>query len=452
MPLRAVTPDRLGYRDGVRMLLDSAANAGEVADLVALPWHMPLADWPADVLIQVRDRGLSRHVVRFVEAGGSLVALKEMPAELVAKERRLLAFLSGESVPVVGLIGTVTDRAGEGNGILVTRYLEFSLPYRALFSAHLSRQMHQRLVDALAELLVRLHLIGFIWGDCSLSNALFRRDAGALRAYLVDTETGQQVPALTDGQRAWDLELATEKVAGDLSDLQAERERDGRAGRNEPDPLWLASELQVRYERLWAELTREEIVEIGDRSRIEDRIRRLNALGFDVRELAVTTTDSGTRLRLATRVVEPGFHRRELASLTGLEVGENQARRLLNDIAGYRAWLSGTAGGPVPVAIAASRWLAEIYEPAVESVPSELRHKLEPAEFFHQVLDHRWFLSEAMGRDVGTTEAVRSFVQTVLPFIPDERQVLTDPAGCGPAALPERVGDHAGHAPGVRGQ
>jgi len=126
-------------------------------------------------------------------------------------------------------------------------------------------------------------------------------------------------------------------------------------------------------------------------------------------------------------VVEPGFHHRELAALTGLDVGENQARRLLNDISGYRAWLSRTQGSEVPLAVAASRWLAEIYEPAVESVPERLRHKLEQAELFHQVLDHRWYLSEAMGRDVGTTEAVRSFTKTVLPFIPDERTVLSDP-------------------------
>lgn len=42
------------------------------------------------------------------------------------------------------------------------------------------------LLDAISGLLVQLHLAGTFWGDCSLSNTLFRRDAGALQAYLVD--------------------------------------------------------------------------------------------------------------------------------------------------------------------------------------------------------------------------------------------------------------------------
>ena len=143
----------------------------------------------------------------------------------------------------------------------------------------------------------------------------------------------------------------------------------------------------------------------------------------------MTTADSGSKLRLSTRVVEPGFHRRELAALTGLDVGENQARRLLNDLSGFRAWLSRAEGRNVPLAVAASRWLAEVYEPTINAVPAELRQKLESAEVFHQVLDHRWFLSQSSGREVSTAEAARSFFENVLPFIPDERQVLAGEAG-----------------------
>jgi hypothetical protein len=408
----------------VQILLAQAAHADDVPDLLGLPWDLPLDQWPDNLLVRVRDLGLARHVVRFVEAAGTLVALKEMPEELVARERRLLTYLAEESVPAVELLGTVTERGGEGNGILLTRYLEFSLPYSALFQGHLSKGMTERLVDALAELLVRLHLAGFFWGDCSLANALFRRDAGALSAYLVDAETGELERSLTDGQRAWDLELATERVAGGMADLLAEREALGWSKCGEPDPIWIADQLAIRYQQLWAELTREEVIDAGERHRVEDRIRRLNALGFDVRELVVTTAAGGSKLRISTRVVEPGFHQRELAALTGLDVGANQARRLLNDMSGYRSWLTRKQGKEVPLGVAASRWLAEVYEPTIEAVPASLRRKLEPAELFHQVLDHRWFLSEASGRDVGTAEAVRSFSATVLPYIPDERQVL----------------------------
>ena len=65
--------------------------------------------------------------------------------------------------------------------------------------------------------------------------------------------------------------------------------------------------------------------------------------------------------------------------------------------------------------VAARRWLSEVFEPTIAAVPAALRGRLEPAELFHQVLDHRWYLSEAAGHDVGLSEAVKSFVATVLP-------------------------------------
>ncbi len=424
---------RARYRGPMQIRLAHATRA-EVTEVLALPLETPLAEWPAEVCVDVQDVGLARHVVRFVEVGGTLVACKEMLEELVRREARSLTYLAEQDVPAVELMATATERGGEGEGLLLTRYLEFSLPYRALFRGHVRRETAERLLDALVELLVRLHLVGFFWGDCSLSNALFRRDAGALAAHLVDAETAEVVPDLTVGQRQFDLALATERVAGGMADLVAERAASGAGA--DLDPLWVAEELERRYDALWSELTREELIDAGDRYRVEDRIRRLNDLGFDVAELVLRTTDGGAKLALATRVVEPGYHRRELASLTGLDVGENQARRLLNDLSGYRAWLSERAGADVPKGVAASRWLAEVYEPTIASVPPVLRHKLEPAEFFHQVLDHRWFLSEAQGRDVGTREAVRSFCRTVLPYIPDERSPVEELRPGSGTALP----------------
>ena len=72
-------------------------------------------------------------------------------------------------------------------------------------------------------LLVRLHLAGFYWGDVSLSNTLFRRDAGPFAAYLVDAETGEFHETLSRGQREYDLELARINIAGELLDLRGRR-------------------------------------------------------------------------------------------------------------------------------------------------------------------------------------------------------------------------------------
>jgi hypothetical protein len=399
-------------------------------ELMAMPWERPLEEWPARVLAVVRDRGISRHVVRFVRTEDALFAVKELPDLLVERERRLLGHLGVQSVPVVEVAGTVVGR-GQLDGLLVTRFLDFSIPYRVLFADEPVRAVVGPLLDALVTLLIRLHTVGFFWGDCSLSNTLFRRDAGELAAYLVDAETGELQDSLTPGQRGYDLELAKESVAGELYDLAAGRETLPDEGW-ELDPAWVAEEVGRLYHALWAELTREELIRSDEHFRVEQRIRKINELGFDVAEVSLVPADGGSRLRLFPRVVEPGHHRRALAALTGLDVGENQARRLLNDLSGYRAWLARAKGQELPMATAAHRWLDEVFQRAVQAVPPELAHKLEPAELFHQYLEHRWFLSEAAGRDVGADYAMRSFVANILPYLPDQREfldVLTEEAG-----------------------
>ena len=190
------------------------------------------------------------------------------------------------------------------------------------------------------------------------------------------------------------------------------------------DPLAVAAQLRPRYERLWSELTRDEVFGPEESYRIDERLGRLNELGFDVEEIELLTVEGGYRLRLPTRVVEAGHHRRRLLMLTGLDVGENQARRLLNDIARFRAEQSQAEGRSLPDAVVGYRWRAEVFEPAVAAIPGELRAKREPAELFHELLDHRWYRSEAVGHDVGMADAVASFVDQVLPAIPDERATI----------------------------
>jgi hypothetical protein len=359
-------------------------------------------------------------VVRFVAYDERLYALKELPRPVAEREYELLTRLRAERMPVVEAVGVVSDRPEGLDAVLITRHLEFSLPYRALFRGRGFADLRDRLLDALVDLLVRLHLVGFFWGDCSLSNTLFRRDAGALSAYLVDAETGELHPQLTDGERRYDLEIAEENVAGELLDVAAEI--GGLPSGIAPDVT--ALEIPRRYEALWCELTREEEFAANERYRIDERLRRLNELGFDVDEIELVGRDGHYRLRLDPRVVEPGHHRRRLQSLTGLDVQENQARRLLQDIAGFRALLERSEGRPVGEQTAAFRWLQEVYEPAVAAVQPELTQKLEPAEMFHELLEHRWYLSEARGSDVGLAEAARSYAQTVLPEAPEERTIL----------------------------
>ncbi|HEV2451472.1 MAG TPA: DUF4032 domain-containing protein, partial [Streptosporangiaceae bacterium] len=255
---------------------------------------------------------------------------------------------------------------------------------------------------------------GFFWGDCSLSNALFRYDAGTFQAYLVDAETSEQHSSLSDGQRGWDISLAVENISGELLDLQA-----GGLLPPDVDPIQTGEDLHRRYCQLWDELTREEILRPAEqRYRIAERLRRLNELGFDADEVVLTATPEGTRLGVRTRVAESGQHSRELFRQTGISSGEHQARRLLNDIASFRGYLEQKEGHPVSPSVAAHRWLEEVYDPVVAAIPDGLADRLPPPEIFHEILEHRWYLSEAAGRDVGTTAAAESYFATVLPAAP----------------------------------
>ncbi|UNX55280.1 DUF4032 domain-containing protein [Georgenia sp. TF02-10] len=396
--------------------------------LLDLPWDVPLEDWPQEVLAAL-PRGLSRHVVRFVRLAGRVIAVKEIGERIAYHEYELLRSLGRLGAPAVTPLAVITGRRSpareELNSVLVTDHLPYSLPYRALFSQYMRRETADRLVDALSVLLVRLHLLGFYWGDVSLSNTLFRRDAGAFAAYLVDAETGELHPSLTDGQRGYDLDLARTNIIGELMDLQA-----GELLDEDVDTLAMGNRIVERYESLWGELTHQETFESAERWRVMERINRLNDLGFDVGELAMTTDVDGTRVSIQPKVVDAGHYHRQVMRLTGLDVQENQGRRMLNDLDSYRAV---TDRQNEDLTLVAHDWLAEVFEPTVRAVPRELRRKLEPAEIFHEVLEHRWFMSQEQQRDVPTAEAVRSYVDTVLRHRPDEQAVLSH-SGVGDAA------------------
>jgi tRNA A-37 threonylcarbamoyl transferase component Bud32 len=386
-----------------------------------LPWDEPLEEWQSERIVKLI-RGISRHVVRFVEYDGVLYALKELPQRPARREYTLLRRLEGQELPVVEAVGLVTGREDDLDAVLITRHLEYSLPYRALFSGAAIPDLRTHLLNALVELLARLHLRGFFWGDCSLSNALFRRDAGALSAYLVDAETGELHGNLSDGQRAYDIEIAQQNVVGELLDVEAER---GLPKGIDPDEI--GEEVVSRYDSLWSELTREETFGPDERYRLDERLKRLNDLGFDVDEIHLDAIGDAYRLRMEPHVVEPGHHRHRLLRLTGLAAQENQARRMLNDIARYRVALEKKEGRTLPESVVATKWRDEVFEPPIAAVPDELWAALPAAEIFHQVLEHRWFLSEKAGKDVGIEEAVRSYVQSELPTRPPERIVLEQP-------------------------
>jgi len=402
------------------MALDITAAAAEPA-LLDLPWDIPLEEWPSSLLAAL-PRGISRHVVRFVNLSGRVLAVKEIGETVAHHEYDMLRDLSRLDAPSVDPVAVITGRVGadgeELNAVLITEHLQFSLPYRALFSLSMREDTATRLIDALV--LVRLHLLGFYWGDVSLSNTLFRRDAGEFAAYLVDAETGELHSKLTPGQREYDVDLARTNIIGELMDLQA-----GGYFPMESDPIDVGDRIRTQYDLLWTEVTAEEYLPNDQRQYlVSERIRRLNDLGFDVAELRMASDDTGEHLVIQPKVVDAGHHNRKFMRLTGMDVGEHQAARLLTDI---DVWRATHDMQDVPLEEAAHDWLTDVFAPIVRAIPRELAGKLEPAQLYHEYLEHRWYMAQQAGHDVPREEALASYITNILQSKRDEA-VLLEPA------------------------
>ena len=403
------------------MSLHLTGTAAE-PELLALPWQIPLEEWPAEVTVAL-PRGISRHTVRFVRGSRAILAVKETSELAADREYALLFELQRRNAPCVEPIGVVSGRVdahgGPLPGALVTRRLAYSLPYRAVMSHSSAQQLWPSLLDALVLLIVKLHLLGFAWNDCSLSNTLFRRDAGEFAAYLVDAETGQLHPTLSDGQRRYDLETASLNVMGEFMDLQA-----GGLVPEDLNIIEIGEQLTQYYEHLWMTLTEPVYVEGDDRTPIHTLVRTLNGLGFDVAELTAdaTTPGPGSRISIRAKVVDAGHHRRRILRLTGLDMEENQARRLLNDLDSYRL-MQGYGDNEKA---AARGWAAYVYDEVLRRIPAELASRLEDAELVHEVMQHRWYASERAGHDVGLAAATDDYVLTVLAHRPDDEALSVD--------------------------
>ena len=386
--------------------------------LLDLPWDVPLVDWPEDLLAAL-PRGLSRHVVRFVNLSGRVIGVKEIGEAVAKREYELLRDLSRLQAPSVVPVAYITGRHTPDdeplNGVLVTEHLKFSLPYRALFRQSLSAETADRLVDALAVLLVCLHLLGFYWGDVSLSNTLFRRDASAFSAYLVDAETGELHPKLTDGQRDYDVDLARVNVIGELMDLQA----GGYLGDTGDidDVIAIGNRIVERYNQLWNELTGLERIDSSEGWKVEERIARLNQLGFSLGEMSLQSDPDGDYLVFQPKVVDAGHYHRQLLRLTGLDVEEEQAHRMLDDMATFQAFHN---LGHLQQEQVAHKWLMQSYEPVIAAIPAHLAGKLEAAQVFHEFLEHRWYLMGKAQGAVSQEDAIASYMNEVLAQKEDE--------------------------------
>lgn len=383
-------------------------------DFLDYPWAQTLSEWDIDQLVDL-PKGISRHTVRFVETEGRIYVIKELPERAARNDYEVLRELEASSAPAVVPVGLVThrtaDRHDEESAALITLYESFSFSYRELLAGPGFGPNRNRMLDAFTYLLIQLHLAGCFWGDCSLSNVLYRWDADAIKTIMVDAETASIHPdGLSDGQRSEDIAIMIENVAGGMADIA------GQAGKSlDEADLMMGEEIAQRYHDLWKELRQEEVIGTDERYRIAERIARINALGFDVEEVDLVPGAGGNELHFKLGVGGRTYHRQRLRDLTGVDALENQARQILSDLFYFQAREGGHS--ETLKHVSAIRWRASEFEPTIATL-RQTPGVNDPVQAYCDLLHHRYIMATDQGRDVPTTEALADWIESGRPGYP----------------------------------
>ena len=378
-------------------------------EFLDLPWDQPVSDWVHERLVEM-PTGIHRHPVVFVAYDEGVFVIKELPRRLANSEYQVFRALeerTTRSAEVVGLVERVwLDPHDEPSAAVITRYVEHTFPYRHLVSGSGFGPRRDQMLDAVAGLLVELHISGCFWGDCSLSNLLYRYDAEAIESIMIDAETSRLYDRLSDGQRSEDLEIMKLNLAGEMADIAAMTGLEiDRAD------FTLGEDVEARYRSLWHELTEELVITRDESYRIRERIGRLNQLGFSVNDVDLTPTDEGSLVRMKVEVGGRTFHSERLRQQTGIDASENQARVILSDLNYYLAKHgSVSASGK---SVGTFKWLTTSFEPMVAQI-SELR-KGNAVQGYCDLLHHRFRLAQRREQDVPNEEALVDWVASGMP-------------------------------------
>jgi hypothetical protein len=372
----------------------------EHPDFVDLDWSKPILEWENPRLVEMPE-GIHRHPVVFVAYAQGVYAIKELPIRFARHEFETLGAMEEITRHVAAPVGLVErpwiDKHSESSGAVITAYVADAFPYRDLVSGHDFGQRRGPLLDAFAGLLVELHLHGFYWGDCSLSNTLYRWDASSIEAIMIDAETSSMYEQISKGQRLEDLAIMEMNVAGEMADIAAEH----GASIDDAD-LTLGFDISARYMALWDELTTSLVVTAGDHYRIRHRIDRLNALGFAVESIDLIPVDDGVNVKMRVKVGGRQYHSERLRQIVGIDTSENQARSILSDLSYYEAKLGHTS--PTRRSVGAMRWRSLVFEPLIHQISTD-----QPDEPVYQAycdfLAFRLETATDRNRDIDNDEA-----------------------------------------------
>ena len=378
----------------------------EQAALLDLPWALPLEDWPEERRRRHRARhrpsrrALRRAQRRVLRAEGAAAA------DRCARVPAARARSSDEGVPSVEAVGVADDRTSasgeELQAVLITRYLEFALPYRLILGrADAARDRAvdpRRALGAARPTAPRRLLLGRL---LALERALPPRRRRALR-----------VPRRRRDERAARAALGRPAAARPRHRRGEPRRRAARP-RSRARPRRRRRSLRVRGERAHrlrralgrADARRGLLARRGppargalapaERARLRRRGGRARLVGRRGAPAAAlegrrgrATTGGGCSPHRARRAGEPGARPAQRPDAL------SRVARALRQEAGLRH-----GGGGL--------WLSEVFEPAIAAIPPELRGRRAAAEIFHELLEHRWFLSERAGRTSGSRRRSR---------------------------------------------
>jgi hypothetical protein len=351
-------------------------------DFLDLPWERSVAQWEGGRIVEV-PTGIHRHPIRFVAYEGTLFAVKELRTQLARHEFDTLRTLETRLATVARPVGFVhrpwIDPREEPSGAVITERVRFAFTYRQLISGGGFGLYRNEVLNAFATLLVELHLAGCFWGDCSLSNVLYRWDAGTIDAVMIDAETSQLHAELSDGQRREDLEIMILNVAGGMADIAASQGLEIDAA-----DMALGEDIAARYDRLWSEVTDDVVVARSEPHRIHERTDRLNALGFHVDDIELLPEVEGRAVRTRVAVGARTFHASRLWEVAHIGAGEGQARQILADLDRY---LSYNPADPPELSIV--RWRVEVFEPLLSRLSMEAAADADPLQLFCDLLHYR---------------------------------------------------------------
>lgn len=381
-------------------------------DFLDLDWSEPIDEWESDRIVEMPE-GIHRHPLVFVAYEQGIYAIKELPVRLARHEYEVLRSLEDSPTRTVQVVGLVerewVNPHEEWSGAVITRYVPYAFPYRELVSGEGFGPRRDQLLDAFAGLLVGLHLTGCYWGDCSLSNVLYRYDAGAIEAVMVDGETSRLHPSLSVGQRREDLSIMEMNVAGEMADVAAANGFD-----IDHADLALGQDIIERYRGLWNELTSELVIGPDERYLIGERIGRLNDLGFAVDDVDLDPEDDGdgNRVRMRVRVGGRTYNGQRLRELTGIDASENQAKAILADLNYHEA--KTRSESRTAKAVAMMQWRLSVFEPLLRRI-SEIHPGADPIQAYTDFLNYRFVLSAEQQRDLDNDEAFDSWVAAGFP-------------------------------------